>query len=295
MWNILVSPIDNRAVRKISKAVSHYFKEKDVAFAVYFCGEAGELERVSNELSLKGEHDYILIGDNDALNQFVNGVVDLSDVCVAVVSSGKNNFAKMLKQSKHIKAYLDHILLKQRMQIDLIKCNDRIAVNYVSCGLDVPAVENYESHKVKSDFNRTRAIYRSLFSFGQMQANVTIDGEHKNAKPFLMLSFCNGKYIAGHIKINPHSNLNDGLANLIIIPPMTNFKRFMLLQKMKSGKHIYNPVVEEYWASVVTLQNEQIFKMNIDGTIHEMKNPKLIVLPGALNVYLGENKLGNEE
>ena len=289
-----MSPIDSNAVRKVSKSVSRYFKEKDIAFAVYFCCEEGELERVSHNLSLKGEQDYILIGDNDALNQFVNGVVDLSKVCVAVVSSGRNNFAKMLKQNKHVRAYLDQILLKKRAQIDLIKCNDRIAVNNISCGIDVPAVENYESHKVKSKLNRTRAIYRSLFSFGQMQASISINGEKFKERQFLLLAFCNGKYIAGNIKINPHSNLSDGLANVIIIPPTTNFKRWLLLRKMKSGKHVYLPSVEEYWASELSLQNEQIFKINIDGTIYEMKNPKLTVLPNALNVYLGSNKLGNE-
>ena len=96
--------------------------------------------------------------------------------------------------------------------------------------------------------------------------------------------------MANNLRINPHANLSDGLGNLIIIPPLTNFKRFMMLTNIRFGKHVRKENVEEHWEENISLESDQNFKLNIDGKIYEMKNPAIKVLPNALMLYLGRYK-----
>ena len=286
----MVYPADMHKVTAKSKAVSRFFKSKDIAFSIYFCFEDKDLESKAKQLSEKGEKDFIVIGNSQALNEFVNGVVDLSKVCVGIIAAEHNEFARMLRPNRKLFDYLEQIILKDAVSVDLIKCNDRLAVNSVSTGIDVPILESFSSHKSKNSFNFFRSVSRNIFSFGQMQSKVSIDGK-KSDKQFLLLACCNGKYLYEKININPHANLTDEQLDLIVVPPLTNYRRFTMLLDIKKGKHVRKPDLEEHWCQEVKLDSEQIFKMNIDGQVVEMKNPTITILPKALNLYLGKYKL----
>ena len=289
MWNILVYPADKKVVAKTSKAVSKYFKEKDIAFNVYFCMQEGELESIANTLTTDGDKDFIIVGENQAVNEFINGAQDLSNVGIGIVPAGNNDFARVLKPGKNIRHYLDQVVLKEGIRIDVLQCNERKALGFVSCGIDVPTIEKFENYKSQNSFNYFRSLTSNVFSFGQMQAKVNY-GDKSKVKQFLLLAFCNSKYMANKLRINPHANLSDGLGNLIIIPPLTNFKRFMMLTNIRFGKHVRKENVEEHWEENISLESDQNFKLNIDGKIYEMKNPAIKVLPNALMLYLGRYK-----
>lgn len=282
MLNLIVNPYAGGGLAKNNtKVITKYLKKEKIPYLVYFCEKESDVKTFVEELCKSGEKEFVLIGGDGTIHQFVNSV-DMSKVNFGIVPSGDhNNFAKSIGLEFNAIKAIENILAQNIERYDYIKCNDIYAVNYVALG----CIEEIK-HKLKDDKHQANSFdyFKNLNKCSPLELTiVNKDVKEKNQ----VLDECyiaNGLY-KDRSKISPLSNLQDGLFNLICVANNGKRKVSSYL-KIKHGKHIYNDLNKTYWLENATINsNNTPLKIEIDGELYEMEKLDISTIEGGLNIY----------
>ena len=166
MYNIIVNPVANNGkASRVVKKVSKYLKSQAVEFLVYFSETDEDIQTITKKLCKDGEREFIVVGGDGTLHNFLNGLTDPSKTNFGIIPAGKNNhFARYLNLPKNpidaIKNILEHPVIK----VDYLKCNQYRALNLVSCGA-IEVAENKYLNQVCKDNHDTVELKCKLRRF----------------------------------------------------------------------------------------------------------------------------------
>ena len=120
MLNLIVAPkkVDAKA-ESYAKRIVKYLKAEKVEYSVYFSMSLEDITANVNELTMFGETEFVVIGNDVALNQFINSFKDLSKIKLGIVpTSGKDDFARYLELETSPILAIKEILKKKVQEIE---------------------------------------------------------------------------------------------------------------------------------------------------------------------------------
>ena len=241
-----------------------------------------------------GEIHFIVCGGDGTINEVVNGIMsaDASDrayFSVAPTGSG-NDFVKNFKNES------------KKQRIDLIKYNDRYAVNMINIGFDCNVVKETQLYKNKKFIGGSMAYILGvgnvlLHKIGQnMQLTVTDENDvitEYNGE-YLLCPVANGSFCGGGFNALPLAELNDGLLDMLIVSKISKAKFISLVGEYRSGTYIdpktkeikpkFADVLKYIRCKKVTVSG--IESICIDGELENMEKVDIEIIPNAIT-YIG--------
>ena len=221
----------------------------------------GECTRIAREAAQTGdEYRIYACGGDGTLNEVVNGVAGFDNVAVSVYSGGSgNDFAKLFDDPK---AFFDlHRLMDSDEEtFDLIRCNDDLALNICSVGLDARIgtdVSNYKRLPLLSGFRAYAAstvinVIRGIAEHYVVEVNgETVDGE----KTFICV--CNGRYYGGGFNPIPEADPADGMLDVLLVDKVSRAQVPFIIGKYKDGRYKELPEIARY------IKTKSSVKLNI--------------------------------
>ncbi len=291
MFNIIVNPIKKRA-KKAIKTIAKYFKKNDLPFQVFYSETKGQTIEIAKKLS-QTETEFILIGGDGTLHEFINGVEDLSKINLGIIPAGTgNDFCKAINLPKKPLKALDIIMQGNVEKVDYIECNDKKAINTASCGLDVDVIKKFNSSKRKGKFTYLKSAVSVVGKIDGYNFSYKTDEKSESDKRVLLLAVCNGEYFGSGMHVSPLSNLQDGLLNVVQIDYLPPRKRLFLLSSFLKGKHIYKDFTKQLWTEKIEISKEddQPITINLDGELYEYDKVELCCNKMGLNLYMNKIK-----
>lgn len=287
MLNLIVAPkkYDAKA-ESYTKRIVKFLKTKKVEYSVYFSSLLEDITANINELIALGETEFVVIGGDIVLNQFINSLKDLNKIKFGIIPThNKDDFARYLELETSPILAIKQILKKNIHEVDFLLVNDQKVLNNIIIGSSVEIFEQYSQFGWQSFVTEVLAKLKTKNKFVGIELTMGSKNSKARTEQIYELIVANGGYSKGK-KVSPLSNLNDGLFNLVY----TNSNDVKVAKKSlkgyADGEHIYNENVKQFWLNNLKITNtDNKIKALIDGKIQNLEKLEISIIEKGLKIY----------
>ena len=235
-------------------------------------------------------------GGDGTLNEAVNGAAGFAHAAVGCYPIGSgNDFVKYFGGKRaflDIEAQLD----APAVPIDLIRVNDRYAINIVNIGFEAMAAHRMVKFRRFPLFHGPRSYYPAVVAtlMDGMKHSFTLsaDGETLNKDKILLCTFANGEYVGGSFRCAPRAYVDDGLMDICMVKPLSRLKFAKMIGLYQRGEHLDSPMMQKYItyrrAQRVEIASPRETMICLDGEIVKGSQFTVQIVPGALRFILPE-------
>jgi YegS/Rv2252/BmrU family lipid kinase len=228
--------------------------------------------RFAREAAQTGkEYRLYACGGDGTLNEVVQGAAGYKNAAVTVYSGGSgNDFVKLFDDPKAF-FDLERLLDPEEVTFDLIRCNDDLAMNICSVGLDarigtdvssykrIPLLQGFRAYAASTVVNVIKGISEHYV--------VQINGETIDAKQTLVC-VCNGRYYGGGFNPVPEADPCDGLLDVLLIKKVSRLKVAAVIGKFKDGRYKELPnIVRHFRTDRIRILCDKPTPVNLDGEL----------------------------
>ena len=201
----------------------------------------GEAIRIAREAAETGEELRLYAcGGDGTLNEVVAGAAGHDNAAVTVFSGGSgNDFVKIFDDPK---AFFDlnRLMDAEEATFDLIRCNEDVALNICSVGLDariaadvarykrLPLLHGFRAYLVSTGLNVVKGLAEPYI--------VEINGERFDGEP-TFVCVCNGRFYGGGFNPIPEADPTDGMLDVLLVKKVSRLQVAELIGKYKNGRY----------------------------------------------------------
>ena len=285
-----------RGAEQVKEDVEACYKQTDTEVEIYLTRGVGDatdyvIRRVDE--SPEEEYRFYACGGDGTLCEVINGVMRLehperASVGLIPVGTGNDfvrNFA-IGDKFFDVRAQLE----AEPLAVDLIRCNDRYAINMVNIGFDcevvVKTAQLKKSPLIPSKLAYIAGLIVTLFRKPGVKAKQSFDGGEEEGKRYLLNTYASGSYCGGGFYSNPKSSMRDGKLDCILVNDIGRLKFLSLVGKYKKGEHLggeFESVLCNKKFSRVDMRFEKEIFVCVDGELMAAEELHLSVAPKALN------------
>ena len=201
----------------------------------------GECRRLAREAAESGE-DYRIYacGGDGTLNEAAAGAAGYENAAVTVLSGGSgNDFVKIFNDPKAF-FDLERLLDAEEVTFDLIRCNDDIALNICSVGLDarigtdvarykrLPLLHGFRAYAASTVVNVAKGIAEHYI--------VEVNGKRFDEEQ-TMICVCNGRFYGGGFNPVPEADPTDGKLDVLLVKKVSRMQVPAIIGKYKNGRY----------------------------------------------------------
>ena len=228
-------------------------------------------------------------GGDGTLNEVASGAAGCPNASVTVLSSGSgNDFVKLFNEPKAF-FNLERLMDVEEAQFDLIRCNDDIALNICSVGLDarigtdvasykrIPLLQGFRAYAASTVVN----VIRGIAEHYVVEVNgETIDGEHT------FVCVCNGRYYGGGFNPVPEADPADGLLDVLLVKKVSRLQVPAIIGKYKNGRYReLSDLVRHLRTRELTVRCDRETPINLDGELRMAQGVKFSLAEEKLRFF----------
>ena len=267
---------------------------------IEYTREAGDAQRIAREYAEKGEplRVYACGGDGTA-NEALHGLLGHENVALGLIPVGTgNDYIRSLPAPGEDFLDMEKMVNGSTITVDLLKCNNRYALNVISVGYDCEVADRAQKNKrlplMSGPLAYKLAIVQCLLTKRKHTFVPYADGERISIaggfKTQMLAVAAKGKYYGGGIKATPYAALDDGLIDFMAIPTVPISYFTWMMGPFTRGEHIDHPKGKYFIihkkCRELKLDNHGEIKVGIDGEMFVMTDPTITVVPKAFQIII---------
>ncbi|HZK70334.1 MAG TPA: diacylglycerol kinase family protein [Clostridia bacterium] len=278
---------------RITKMIRDFFGNRvdfDIVRTEYK-GHAIEIARNAGETGLS--YRIYSMGGDGTLNEIVQGMIGFNNLSVTSFPCGTgNDFIKSF-DNKELFNSIENLVNAKDIEIDVIKCGDRIGINVCSVGFDAEAASNLDKMKkipfVTGNLAYTVALFYGFLFNMKNHFKLVIDDHEEYEGDYLFAVAANGKYYGGGFMPAPLASIKDGMLDIVIIKAVSRMRILGLIEKYKKGEHINIPEITTYKkAKKLNIKSNKAFSVNLDGECFQSNEVTFEIIPTAIKFAVPE-------
>ncbi len=259
----------------------------------------GHAIRLAEEAVREGRELIVTVGGDGTLNEVGNGILREAAggevPCLGVIPGGRgSDFHRALGIAHDSEGSLEAVLEGKPRPIDagLIhyvldgKEEERYFFNICGTGFDaeVTARANRMPGFLGGILPYFLAALVSPFMLEPKKVTLTVDGNERDLGEIAGIVVANGMYYGSGMKVSPHSLMDDGLFNLIIMKKKAPRKLLLRPHWIYQGRHVDMPDIEELTARELAIESRERMLLQPDGEVFGEAPFRFTNKPGALKV-----------
>ena len=257
---------------KYRKIINEVCGPRGLDYRIVVSAAPGNCRELAREAAESGEEYRIYAcGGDGTLNEVASGAAGFSNVAVTVFSGGSgNDFVKLFDDPKAF-FDLERLLDAEEAVFDMIRCNEDLALNICSVGLDARIGTDVAHYKRLPLLNGFRAYAVStvinLFKCISEHYVVELDGEIIDDK-HTFVCVCSGRYYGGGFNPVPEADPSDGLLDVLLVKKVNLLQVPFIIGKYKNGR--YKELGDLVWHARTTALRVKCDKetpINLDGEL----------------------------
>lgn len=159
------------------------------------------------------------------------------------------------------------------------------SVNVASVGISGAVDEAVNSQPDRGPTAYLRATVPALLRYRPRDCRIEADGECVHDGPVLLAALANGRTFGRGMPVAPRARPDDGLLDLVVVPPLRLWRLPILLPRFLRGRHLDHPAVDYRRARRVRIEPDPTGPpFDVDGETWPPGPITVTVEPGALRV-----------
>ena len=232
----------------------------------------GECRRLAREAARTGEKVRIYAcGGDGTLNEVASGAAGFPNAAVTAYAGGSgNDFVKLFSDPAAF-SDLSRLLDAEEVSFDMILCNDDLALNICSVGLDarigtdvarykrIPFIHGFNAYALSTLINLFRGISEHYV--------VEIEGERIDGEQ-TFVCVCNGRYYGGGFNPVPEADPTDGLLDVLLVKKVGLWQVPGIIGQYKNGRWRELPeFIRHFRTNRVRILCDGPSPINLDGEL----------------------------
>lgn len=224
--------------------------------------------------------DVWLIGGDGTINYFINHYPNCQKPLAVFRSGTGNDFAWKLYGDLSLPDQLTQILNGHVQSVDVGQVNQQLFINCLGIGFDGELIKMIDGIRfLGGHLGYLFAVLKKIFYFKEYKFKIQQDNEIWN-DPFLLVHISNSSRAGGGFHVAPKANISDGKLDMVLCRPLSILNRLRYLPVIEKGNHLQLPFVVHRIAKEMSIENEKIIDISIDGELYQAKNLLIKVIPG---------------
>ena len=254
----------------------------------------GQCRRLAREAALTGEEVRIYAcGGDGTLNEVASGAAGFPNAAVTAWCGGSgNDFVKLFSEPAAF-SDLSRLLEAEEACFDLIACNDDLALNICSVGLDARIGTDVARYKRLPFFHGFNAYVLStvvnLFRGISEHYIVEVEGQRFDDEQ-TFVCVCNGRYYGGGFNPVPEADPTDGKLDVLLVKKVSLLQVPGIIGKYKNGCWRELPeFIRHFRTDRVRIVCDGPTPVNLDGELRIAKEVEMKVAAEKINFFFPKN------
>lgn len=273
-----------------SQIIHKICRARKLSYEIRVSTAPGECARIAREACETGKELRIYAcGGDGTLNEVVAGVAGFDNAAVTVYSGGSgNDFVKLFDEPK---AFFDlnRLMDADEATFNLIRCNEDVALNICSVGLDarigtdvsnykrLPLLQGFRAYAASTVVNVIRGISEHYV--------VEVDGETIDDEQ-TMICVCNGRYYGGGFNPVPEADPTDGMLDVLLVNKVGRLQVATVIGKYKDGRYAELPhLVRHLKTKSIRILCDKPTPINLDGELRTAQVVEMSVAQEKLRFF----------
>ena len=250
----------------------------------------GECRRLAREAAETGENVRIYAcGGDGTLNEIASGAAGFPNAAVTAFSGGSgNDFVRLFSEPAAF-SQLSRLLDAEETAFDLIACNDDLALNVCSVGLDarigtdvarykrLPFLHGFNAYALSTVVNLFRGISEHYI--------VEINGERIDGSQTFVCA-CNGRYYGGGFNPVPEADPADGKLDVLLVKKVRLWQVPGIIGKYKNGRYRELPeFIRHFRTDRVRVICDRPSAVNLDGELRIAEDIEISVAREKIHFF----------
>ena len=236
------------------------------------------------------KHRFYACGGDGTMSETINGAPTAANAEFALIPIGTgNDFERNFTGFENffdIEKQIDG----EAVKIDVLRCNDRYALNMINIGFDSNVAkktgEIKRSPLVPTGLAYTAGLAITLCKPFGTKMEITLGDGTEIKETLLLTAIANGAFCGGGYKAAPRASLLDGKLDVCVINKISRGKFIGLAKHYKAGTHLEleaaKKIIRYYQTDAVRFRFDKRIGICIDGEIEMNDHVDISILPRAL-------------
>ena len=264
--------------------------ERGLDYRIEVSAGPGECRRLAREAAQTGEEYRIYAcGGDGTLNEVASGAAGYRNAAVTCYRGGSgNDFVKIFSDPSAFQD-LQQLLDCDEVYFDMIRCNDDLALNICSVGLDARIgtdVSRYKRLPLLSGFRAYAAstvvnVIKGISEHYVVQIDdETIDGRQT------FVCVCNGRFYGGGFNPIPYADPCDGILDVLLVKEVSRLQVPGIIGKYKNGRAAELPhIARHFRTKALTVVCDGPTSVNLDGELRTATEIRFSVAEEKLRFF----------
>jgi diacylglycerol kinase (ATP) len=253
---------------------------------------------------VRGIRNFAAAGGDGTVNLVANALLELGErgvVLGAVGLGSSNDFHKPFRKEDFIAGMPVRVEFARARPVDVIRIEYgpepaayRFCLLNASIGITAEANAFFNTRtaiiqalqRVSQDLAVTAAALRSLFTFKDIPARLSIDDELERNLSITNLGIIKRPNFAGSLKYDTEVSLDDGRLGINATYGLSLFGRVAALTALSRGRFQGRPNTLCRHGTDVRVTSERAFAVELDGEVVRTRSARFSVMPKAIEVCL---------
>ena len=257
---------------------------KHIAYDFIVWKNKNDFESVRQDI-LEGNYDTVVACGGDGTVNQVASVIANSNMALGIFPLGSGNgLARSNGISLNLEKALKIIEKRNIKEIDGALINGKAFFCTAGVGFDAHIATEFATSTKRGFLTYFETTIKEFFSYLPQNYKITIDGKIIETKAFL-ITIANAGQWGNNVFIAPEAKLNDGILNISILKPFSNFALPMIGIKLFSKKIHSSESLQSEKGKHIEIEFNGELPVHYDGEPMMVSNKiSVSIMPMALKV-----------
>lgn len=290
--HFVINPIaGKRSAQKLIPEIERYMQSRGLPFFIYTTKAPGDAEQYVREICAQNKPvRFYVCGGDGTLSEAVNGAAYAQHAAVGVIPVGSgNDFVRNFDNPDPFFSFSAQVD-GEAVPLDLIRINDRHALNIVNIGFDCDVVAEVERLRktpfLRGPFSYLLGVFLVLARRMGQYLQVRLPDGSSFVGDYLLCTIGNGRYYGGGFCAAPKSCASDGLLELTLIKKVRRLRFLSLLPSYKKGTYLEDSRLSDILAahriSSFSLRTDKPVGICFDGELSFFTTASVRCAPAAV-------------
>jgi len=268
--------------------------QRGLSYRIEISQAPGQCFHIAREAAQTGEELRIYAcGGDGTLNEVAAGAAGFPNAAITSFAGGSgNDFIKVFSETGAFHQ-LEELLDCRETEFDLIQCNDDLALNICSVGLDarigtdvsnykrLPLLHGFRAYAASTVVNVIKGIAEHYI--------VEIDGQTIEDE-FTFVCVCNGRFYGGGFNPVPEADPCDGKLDILLVKKVSRLQVPGIIGKYKNGRYKELPqLVRHFRTDAVRILCDKEVPINLDGELRRAQQVDMRIAAKKVRFFYPKN------